>query len=379
MRLLVLIHEYPPVGGGGGRVAQDICEKLVEQGDEVMVLTMQWGDLPHLKDQGGLSIRRLNCHRRQPYKASFAEMIFFTWLVFWAGLKEIICWKPDLMHVHFAVPGGAAAWALSLLTGMPYILTAHLGDVPGVVPEKTGRWFRWVYPFTPTIWRRASAVTAVSAFTRQLAMNHYPVAVQVIPNGVDLTELDPGDIRVQTTPKILFAGRFVLQKNPFGVVRTLALLKDLPWECAMLGDGALFPEVLQEIDSLGLNDRFNLPGWVKPEEVLENFRHGDILFLPSLSEGLPVVGVQALAMGLALVLSRVGGCSDLVEQGKNGFLIETDNREGFENALRILLEDRARLHAFRLASRQMAYRFDLNRVVESYKQIFHDCLNKIDH
>jgi glycosyltransferase involved in cell wall biosynthesis len=222
-------------------------------------------------------------------------------------------------------------------------------------------------------------VTAVSAFTRQLAIKYYPVAVQVIPNGVNLTELDPGNIRVQTPPKIIFAGRFVPQKNPLRVVRTLALLKDLPWECAMLGDGALHPEVVQEIDLLGLNDRFNLPGWVKPEEVLENFRQGDILFLPSLSEGLPVVGVQALAMGLALVLSRVGGCGDLVEQGKNGFLIEPDDIGGFEKALRILLEDRARLGAFRLASRQMANRFDINRVVESYNQIFHDCLNKMGH
>lgn len=379
MRLLVLIHEYPPVGGGGGRVAQDICEKLVGQGDEVMVLTMEWGDLARVTNQGGVSIRRFNCHRRQPYKASFAEMICFTWVVFWAGLKEIRCWKPDLIHVHFAVPGGATAWALSVITGMPYILTAHLGDVPGGVPEKTGRWFRWVYPFTPPIWRRAFAVTAVSAFTRQLAIKYYPVAVQVIPNGVNLTELDPGNIRVQTPPKIIFAGRFVPQKNPLRVVRTLALLKDLPWECAMLGDGALHPEVVQEIDLLGLNDRFNLPGWVKPEEVLENFRQGDILFLPSLSEGLPVVGVQALAMGLALVLSRVGGCGDLVEQGKNGFLIEPDDIGGFEKALRILLEDRARLGAFRLASRQMANRFDINRVVESYNQIFHDCLNKMGH
>ena len=66
-------------------------------------------------------------------------------------------WKPDLIHVHFAVPAGALAWILRRLTGIPYVLTAHLGDVPGGVPEKTGRWFRWIYPFTPPIWKKSEA------------------------------------------------------------------------------------------------------------------------------------------------------------------------------------------------------------------------------
>jgi glycosyltransferase involved in cell wall biosynthesis len=379
MRLLVLTHEYPPVGGGGARVALDICEKLVEQGDEVKVLTMQWGDLPLVEKQRGVFIHRLKCNRQQPYRASFSEMARFTWIVFWIGLREIRRWKPDLIHVHFAVPGGAAAWALSTLTGIPYVLTAHLGDVPGGVPEKTGRWFRWIFPFTPPIWRRACGVAAVSAFTRHLAVRQYPVAVEVIPNGVNLTEFDPGVIQLQNPPHLVFAGRFVAQKNPLFVVRTLAKLKNLPWECTMLGDGALHPQVEREIDHLGLKGRVSLPGWVTSAEVLGLFQRSDILFMPSLSEGLPVVGVQALAMGLALVLSNIGGCIDLVEPGRNGFLVKTDDETGFEEALRILLVDKERLLAFRFASRLLAKRFDLNTVVESYRQLFSRCSRNAEH
>ena len=69
-------------------------------------------------------------------------------------------WRPDVMHVHFAVPAGAAGWLLNRLSGVPYVLTAHLGDVPGGVPEKTGKWFRLIFPLTPPIWRDAAAVTA---------------------------------------------------------------------------------------------------------------------------------------------------------------------------------------------------------------------------
>jgi glycosyltransferase involved in cell wall biosynthesis len=83
-------------------------------------------------------------------------------------------------------------------------------------------------------------------------------------------------------------------------VHTQARLKDLPWQCVMLGDGPLMPDIRQAIAEHGLQERISLKGWVRPEEVLEWFDRSDILFMPSLSEGLPVVGVQALAKGLAI-------------------------------------------------------------------------------
>jgi glycosyltransferase involved in cell wall biosynthesis len=286
------------------------------------------------------------------------------------ALGRIRSWKPDVIHVHFAVPTGAAAWVVSVLTGVPYVITAHLGDVPGGVPEKTGKWFRFVYPFTPPIWKRAKKVAAVSAFTREIARKHYDVPIDVIYNGVDLKTIDPGVIKVNDPPRIIFAGRFMEQKNPLLFVRTLGKLADLPWTCAMVGDGPLWGEVEAEIKRLEIEDRFILPGWVTPEEVLEWYHRGDILFMPSRSEGLPVVGVQAVAMGLAPVMSRVGGCVDIIDSGVNGYLVEPGDEAGFEAALRGLLLDVDMLYSFRLASRELAGKFDLDIIVESYVRLF---------
>jgi glycosyltransferase involved in cell wall biosynthesis len=372
VRILVLCHEYPPVGGGGGRVAQDLCRGLAELGHEVQVLTAHWGDLPKKETLDGVIIYRLVSGRRLPYKAGLVAMLGYILASFWAGWALVRRWKPDLIHVHFAVPAGAAALAISKLTGVPYVLTAHLGDVPGGVPEKTGRWFRWFAPLIPPIWKQAAQVVAVSNFTRELAMQHYPVDIQVIPNGVSLEELDPGTICLNQPPRIVFAGRFVPQKNPALVVRSLAGVKDLPWTCVMLGDGILRGEVEGEILTLDLEDRFSLPGWVKPEVVIDWYRKSDILIMTSLSEGFPVVGVQAMGMGLALVLSRVGGNLDLVVQdSKGGFLVDLDaGPAGFALAIRSLLENPEKLLAYRQANRAMAQKFDLRTVVKSYDQIF---------
>jgi len=370
MRILVLIHEYPPVGGGGGRVAQDICEGLAEQSHEVLILTAHCDDLPMEEQHGGIKIQRLKSWRRLPYKADFRAMAGYVWKSFWVGLRIIREWRPQVIHTHFAVPAGASAWLLNRLTGVPYVLTAHLGDVPGGTPEKTGKWFKWVFPFTPPIWKRAAEVVAVSEFTRQLALKSYPVDVGVIPNGVDLEKIDPGNIALNDPPRIVFAGRFMQQKNPVQIVRTLSSLKELPWNCVLIGDGPLRGEIETEIKRCGLQDRITLTGWIKPEQVLEWYARSDIMFMPSLSEGLPVVGVQALAMGLALVLSRAGGNVELIQQGENGYLIDVDDASGYEESLRKLLSNPEACLQARNASRQVAQRFDIHSVVESYANIF---------
>ncbi len=374
MRVFVIIYEFPPVGGGGGRVAEDICRGLVMQGHQVFILTSHYKGLPYRETQDGFEIWRVPAMRRAAFKARFMDMLGYVFSGFWAGLLTILRWKPDVMHVHFAVPSGAVAWPLAVLTGIPYVLTAHLGDVPGGVPDKTTKWFRWVFPLTPPIWKRAAHICGVSAFTQALAKKSYDVDVQVIPNGVDLTLLDPGEISVGAPPRILFAGRFVTQKNPLQIVRALAALDELPWECVMVGDGTLRAEVETEIEHLGLSNRFTLTGWVTPAEVIEWFSKSDILFMPSLSEGLPVVGVQALAMGLAIVASRVGGFIDLVVPGENGYLLDARDETAGVAELRKLLSSPERLQAYRESSRRLAARFDIRGIVQAYEKAMLDAI-----
>ena len=271
MRILVLTHEFPPVGGGGGHAALDTCQGFVKRGHEVQLLTAHMKGLPRKEIVNGIRVTRISSFRRLPFKADLLAMTGFIIAGFWVGLSQVRSWHPDVIHVHFAVPGGPVAWLLSKLTKTPYVVTAHLGDIPGGVPQKTDRWFRWVYPFTPPIWRDADKVVAVSEHSKKLALEHYPINIEVIPNGVDLNDLDPGIIRVNGPPKITFAGRLMPQKNPVGLIRIMAQLSDLDWEFLMLGDGPLRAEVEHEIALAGLEDRFTLTGWVTPEDVSESF------------------------------------------------------------------------------------------------------------
>jgi L-malate glycosyltransferase len=374
MRILVLNHEFPPIGGGGGRAAEDICRGLTEWGHEIKVLTAHIKGLPREEERDGYTIVRLSSLRTQPYKASFLSMAAYVLAGLWTGRRLIRSFKPEVIHAHFAVPAGALAWALSQITGIPYVLTVHLGDVPGGVPEKTGGWFRWVYPFTRVIWRDANRIAAVSEFTRQLALKKYKAEIQVIPNGVDLSALKPDRIHLNEPPQIVFAGRFMAQKNPLQLVQTLNQLKKIQWQCVMIGDGPLMQDVRRAVAESGLDGRFQFTGWIDPQEVLNWFDSSDILFMPSRSEGLPVVGIQALAKGLAIVASHVGGFVDLVDNNKNGYLIRQEDAGEFTTSLLGLLSDSNRLLSFRNASLEKAKSFEINQVVKEYENLFQSVL-----
>lgn len=368
MRILVLNYEYPPVGGGGGQASADLARALADRGHSIQVITAGLPGLAARAEEQGVSVWRVATGRRSRFRASFLAMAGYLGGAFLPALRLARSWKPDVIHAHFAVPTGALALVVSRLSGVPYVLTAHLGDVPGGVPEKTGRWFRWVYPFTGPIWRGAAAVAAVSEYTRSLAARHYPVPIVVIPNGVPIAKADP--VKPCSQPaRIVFVGRFQPQKNLLFLVDMLGEVRDLAWTCTLVGDGPLRSQVEQRVAGLDLTARIELAGWVAPEEAARRLSDADLLLMPSLSEGLPVVGIQALSHGLAIVASKVGGLAELVEDGANGWACEPGDAAGFRAALRACLEDPQRLQRMKQASKSMAVRYDIRRVAEAYEAL----------
>ena len=374
MKILVLIHEFPPIGGGGGPIARDLSLEWVKAGHQVRVVTARFGDLPYQENIGGLEVIRLDCHRTESFRAKMKAMIGYV-----AAASKYCCFdckdfQPDLIHVHFAVPNGPAAMLASKKMKAPYVITAHLGDIPGASPEKTKKWFSYIQPFTPPIWKKAARVVAVSEYSRRMALNTYDVPIDVIPNGIDYEKIRNERIEPHETPKIVFAGRFVPQKNLLQFVKTLAEVRDLNWHAVLIGDGQDREMISSAVRDSGLDGRVDFTGWKTPEEVIDIFHHSDILFMPSLTEGLPVTGIQGMASGLALLLSNAGGNPEIIEEGKNGFICEPADTEGFAKYMRELLTDPEKLLRMRKNSLEMAASFDIRKTAADYLKVFSEVI-----
>jgi glycosyltransferase involved in cell wall biosynthesis len=288
---------------------------------------------------------------------------------FWPTLRHIRRWKPDVMHVHFAMPTGLLAWAAHLLTRTPYVLTAHLGDVPGGVPDQTDRLFRIVGPIARRVWRAAAAATAVSSFVQRLATTAYGKPVTTIVNGIELSGAAAPSSAVPQERRLVFVGRFNPQKNPVLIIDALQQLSHLPWQLTMIGDGPLRTAVEERIAATGLSSRVQLTRWLAGPEVQRILGASDILLMPSLSEGMPVAAVEALKHGLAIVASDIPGVADVVEDGVNGTLSPVGDTDAFAQQLRRFLEDAELLQKMKAASWDKVRRFDLQAVTSEYERV----------
>lgn len=369
MKILVLCYEYPPLGGGGGRVAQSVAEQMVARGHEVRVQTAALGWRSVQENIRGVQVYRTASGRRVPDTCTVPEMGLYCATSFFPTLRHIREWQPDVIHTHFAVPTGAVAWAVHLFTKTPYVLTAHLGDVPGGVPEQTDRLFKLIGPVANRIWQDAAAATAVSSFVQQLAQQAYQLPVDRILNGIDLGQDRPAPSPVQPERHLVFIGRLNPQKNPAFLMDALARLPRSGWRLTFIGDGPLMPEVRARIARHGLAERVRCTGWLESAEVHRILASADILCMPSLSEGMPVVGVEALKHGLAIVTTDIPGIRDVVDDSVNGYRVPLGDLEGYAARLQTLLTDDFTLRALKQASWEKARDFDLKKIADAYETI----------
>jgi glycosyltransferase involved in cell wall biosynthesis len=368
MRILTIVYEYPPVGGGGGRVAQDVCRRLSKRGHELTVLTMRAPGLPRQENDEGVGIRRVSCFRRRADRCTVPEMAAFVVIGGIVGLRTAASWRPDVVHAHFAVPSGAIAWLIRRMLRIPYLMTCHLGDVPGGVPEQTAGWFRLLASLIRLIWRDAAAVTAVSTFVQELARKAYAVTPALILNGAALEKIAVSREDTTTPCRLFFAGRLVEQKDLETALAALKDLTDLPWVLHVAGDGPLRSLCETLVRKSGLRDRVTFLGWVSTEIVDSYLGKSDILLLPSISEGLPIIGVRAIAHGVAIIATDIPGNADVARHGQNALTFPPRDIARCSDALRRLITDAAELQRMKAGSRSLAPLFNIDVSVDQYEQ-----------
>jgi glycosyltransferase involved in cell wall biosynthesis len=383
MKILLLCYEYPPVGGGGGRMAHQVAAGLVRRGHEVRVQTAAWGQLPKRELRDGVEIFRSFAFRRRAEACSVPEMGAYVVTSFVPTLRHLQQWKPDVVHAHFAVPTGWLAWVASWFFPVPYVLTCHLGDLPGGTPEQTDGLFRWLQPVIRPVWWRAAGISASSSFAVGLAEAAYGIRPELIPNGLSM-EGRSAEPSMMTNPiQLLAVGRFNPQKNFPWLLETLAPLlaeKDLPdWQLTLIGDGPQRGEVEEVLRRTGLQARVDLAGWVSEETLREHLQRSQIFLMPSLSEGNPVAALEALKQGLAILGSDTPGLADVIEVGKNGFAVPLSQPEVYRAKLRELLTNEVKLAAFRQRSLELAERFDLEGIVDRFAELLKSAAIKGKH
>ncbi len=283
----------------------------------------------------------------------------------------------DIVHCQYGTNGEAVGALLKEL-GLQRRLVTTFHGYDTRLAEREG-----IRPFRRLL-GQGDCFIAVSGYNHRqmLALGIDPAKLVLHPVGIDcrlfaFVSRTPKDAKREGV-NIATVARLVPQKGlHFGISAVSRLLQaqpDLRLRYDILGGGPLHDDLTALIGQLGLRGIVHLHGPQRQDAVIDALRRSDIFLLPSTAEALPVALMEAQALGLPAVASAVGSSSDIVLDGKSGFLTPPGDVDALTVKLRFLIEQpQLQLSLGQAGSRHVRMHFDIDvlndRLVQIYRKV----------
>jgi glycosyltransferase involved in cell wall biosynthesis len=328
MKILMLNYEYPPLGGGAAPVTQAIAEKLVNKNHEVDILTMGFRDLKREEYINGVHIYRVPSLRKKQGTCTTHEMLSYC---ISAALKMPGLLKEnryDINHTHFIIPTGIISNLFQ--TTLPYLITTHGSDVPGYNPDRFGFQHTMIKPIWKKIVRNSACITSPTKYMKQLIQRNIDYNnIVIIPNGINPENFSPQE----KDHKILIVSRLLERK---GIQYVLEAMKDISgYNLVICGDGPYRKNLEKKTEQLKIQNKVHFRGFISHSELKKEYETSAIFILTSVSENFPVVLLEAMSAGCAVITSNTTGCREAV--GNAGLLVEPTNSSDIRQKLMFLI------------------------------------------
>ena len=381
----MLASSYPKFRGDGtAPFVEEIARGVARAGHAVDVVLPRHPDLVTDGRSDGLALRLIPfwagparryawgyASSMQADRALRPKAVALAPLVLASALhaltRELSSRRYDLVHVHWMLPNGPVAAIAAKRVRLPLVVSLHGSDV--FVAERHGA----LRPLARWVLRSASWCVACSRdlAMRAVALDGPSLACEVIPYGVDATAFgnggDPGKWRHHARAadgEFLVAGlgRLVAKKGFSHLLRAVGKLRreGVPIRLALGGIGDLAAALAAEAEREGSAEAVHLVGNVPHDEVGAFLRAADAVVVPSVRDergnvdGLPNVLLEALAAGRPIVATRIGGIPDVIDEGRNGILVEPGDANALAAALRRLWSSPEERAAFAANARETA-------------------------
>lgn len=323
--------------------------------------------VPALDDPAVVLARAYRFLERMPQEKRISMLVQglqLAGLVLNAGIRHL--------HAHFMTVAAHTAYLTHLFTGIPFTVTTHAKDIYRDAVDRS---------LFSEVARAAVAVVTVCEANREYLLRHVledSCRVERIYNGIPLGRVSPnGEPRERRL--IVAVGRLVEKKGFDVLLEACALLsqRGTDFRCVLLGDGEQRDGLLDDRRRLGLEDVVHMPGAVPRDEALRWMRRGRVLAAPYRTgtdgnrDALPTVLIEAMALGLPVVTTPVGGVPEIVDPGTEGLLVGEEDPGALADALRRLLEDDPLWSRMSLAGpTKAAERFDRRKTLPQLIGLF---------
>jgi N-acetyl-alpha-D-glucosaminyl L-malate synthase BshA len=377
LRIGILCH---PTYGGSGVVASELALSLAAVGHSVHLFSHSVP--PRLARSPGPVQMHVAQGVPYPLFHSTPHDLAITSSVLNTHRSEGL----DIIHAHYALPHAVSAYlaraAAQFDHGRPaprVVTTLHGTDITLVGNDPS------YAPLTQFVIQQSDAVTAVSQHLARRTRENFcseiggvPCAVEVIPNFVDIDLFHPNAAggRKNGTPNAVHVSNFRPVKRVPWLMQAFDLAtRGTEASLTLVGDGPDQGACRVLARELGIADRVRFLG--ERDALPELLAPADVFVLSSSEESFGLSALEAMSCGTPVVATRVGGVSEVIDDGISGFLAEVDDVEGFAAKLSLLLFEPPRAERMGRAARQTAEeRFARNKVVGRYESLYRRLLER---
>ena len=347
MNVLFLTHSYPrfatdPVGSFVLRLAV----ALRDEGVFVHVVAPSAPGLARREELEGIPVERYRYAPRGretlAYTGAMQSMVRDSWSAraalgglvasgFVAALGAARRWRPAAIHAHWWFPGGLTGSGVSALRGVPLVTTLHGSDL------RVARGGAVAQRLFAHVARRSSVLTTVSTWladeARRLAPGADPV-VGPMPVATAAFTLRQTTVREQ----LLFVGKLNEQKGIVPLLHALTKMRHTPKLDIVVGVGSEEGPTRQLARQLGVEGQLRWFPLLEQPKLAERYRCATALVVPAIDEGLGMTAIEAQLSGTPVVAFASGGLTDIIEDGRTGFLVPPRDVDALAATLDCLLD-----------------------------------------
>lgn len=363
--------------GGMERVLANKANYLVFHGHEVIIVTTdQRGQKPFFPLDERIVCYDLGINYEENNGKSFFNKVLHYPFKQWKHKKKL---SELLNRLHADIAISMFCNDVSILPeindGSKKVLEVHFSRFKRIQYGRKGLWR------LADEWRNVNDIRVVSRFDRFVVLTEEDQTywgnlpnIQVIPNARTFVFEKP----VESTNKVVMAvGRYDYQKGFERLIDAWAMVccRVNDWKLEIIGDGALRPNMQQQIEENGLKDRVVLKK-VPADQMKDAYMNASIFALSSRFEGLPMVLLEAQAAGLPIVsFACKCGPKDLIEDGVNGFLVDEGDIDGLANRLVCLIENEEQRKRMGGAAYRNSERYAEDTIMKQWLDLFQNLSN----
>ncbi|KKU68876.1 MAG: Glycosyltransferase [Parcubacteria group bacterium GW2011_GWA2_47_16] len=389
-RILIFSLAYYPLFIGGAEVAvKEITDRL--RGDfEFDMITLR-KSASKFERVGNVNVYRVGFGWRAGDHSFLSRLKIYKYLFpFFAVSKALSLHRKNQYDVTWSLmanyAGFAALFFKLLRPKVPFILNLQEGDPTDYIKRRVGVF----YPIFKMIFTKADAITALSVFLANWAKEMGAKAqIEVVPNGVDLSRFTNYDSRIKNEGREKIRGELgfgnedtlmvttsrLVEKNAVGdVIESLQYLPETV-KFLIIGTGQLEGSLKFKVQSLKLEERVIFQGFVPHEKLPPYLWASDIFIRPSLSEGQGASFMEAMAAGLPVIATPVGGIPDFLKDGETGLFCEVHNPKSIAQKVGKLMKDaESRDYIVRTAEKMVAEKYSWDLIADRMKGVIFDTI-----